>query len=95
MPFFSDSSTARAPRVEQQRQVRPTGCWEVVSAAAVAEVCEVFARKAELLGDEDGVYPLLEAVTACEDYDRFLQALTQILVGPPEEATDKPATEGV
>jgi len=34
-------------------------------------------------------------IGTADENDRFLQALTQILAGPPEEATDKPATEGV
>ena len=34
-------------------------------------------------------------IGTADENDRFLQALTQILAGPPEEATNKPATEGV
>ncbi|SVD10636.1 uncharacterized protein METZ01_LOCUS363490, partial [marine metagenome] len=34
-------------------------------------------------------------IGTADENDRFLQALTQILAGPLEEATDRPATEGV
>ena len=34
-------------------------------------------------------------IGTADENDRFLEALTQILGGPPEEATDKPVTEGV
>ena len=35
------------------------------------------------------------SIGTADENDRFLQALTEILAGPPGEATDRPATEGV
>ena len=57
--------------------------WDAVDAVAAEESWWV----------EDGEEGY--AIGTADENDRFLQALTQILAGPPEEATDEPATEGV